>query len=91
MKEELSEATITNSDNIEVCTASFTRDRTDRVVVIQIDTLEEHRGKGYARRLLSNIREGEKQPIHVVSTSHAVGFYKKIGYTQVAPFIFQSN
>ncbi len=91
MNEEVSELAITDSNNIEVCSASFIRDRTGRIVVMQIDTHKEHRRKGYARTLLSNIREGEKQPIHVVSTSHAVGFYKKIGYTQVAPFIFQSN
>ena len=74
----------------EVCTACYMRDKAQRVVIIQLDTPVEHRGNGYATALLEEIQQREDSgPIRVISTSHAVGFYQKLGYTEVSPFIFQ--
>ena len=76
----------------EVCTACYMCDKAQRVVIIQLDTPVEHRGNGYATALLESIQRREKTgPIRVISTSHAVGFYRKLGYTEVSPYIFQSR
>ena len=76
----------------EVCTACYMRDKAQRVVIIQLDTPVEHRGNGYATALLEDIQSREgTSPIRVISTSHAVGFYNKLGYTEVSPFIFQNS
>ena len=75
----------------EVCTACYIYDKARRVVIIQLDTPVEHRGNGYATALLERIESLEGAgPIRVISTSHAVGFYNKLGYTEVSPFVFQS-
>ena len=75
----------------EVCTACYMRDKAQRVVMIQLDTPAEHRGNGYATALLERIESLEEAgPIRVISTSNAVGFYNKLGYTEVSPFVFQS-
>ena len=77
-------------DGSEVCTACYMMDKAGRVVIIQLDTPVEHRGNGYATSLLEEIQQREDSgPIRVISTSHAVGFYQKLGYTEVSPFIFQ--
>jgi hypothetical protein len=79
-------------DGSEVCTACYMRDKAQRVVIIQLDTPVEHRGNGYATALLERIESLEGAgPIRVISTSHAVGFYNKLGYTEVSPFVFQSS
>ena len=76
----------------EVCTACYIYDKARRVVIIQLDTPVEHRGNGYATALLERIESLEEAgPIRVISTSHAVGFYNKLGYTEVSPFVFQSS
>lgn len=75
----------------EVCTACYIYDKALRVVIIQLDTPVEHRGNGYATALLERIESLEEAgPIRVISTSHAVSFYNKLGYTEVSPFVFQS-
>jgi len=76
----------------EVCTACYMRDKAQRVVIIQLDTPVEYRGNGYATALLESIQRREKTgPIRVISTSHAVGFYNKLGYIEVSPYVFQSS
>ena len=76
----------------EVCTACYMRDKAQRVVIIQLDTPVEHRGNGYATALLERIQSLEEAgPIRVISTSHATGFYNKLGYIEVSPFVFQSS
>ncbi len=90
--EELFYVSLTNQDGEEVCTSSYMRDKADRVVIIQLDTPVEHRGKGNATALLEAIQRQEgASPIRVISTSHALGFYRKLGYTEVSPFIFQNK
>mgnify|MGYP001626578409 CR=1 FL=1 len=76
-------------NGITVCELSYIRDSNDRVVVMELNTPLEYRGKGYARQLLSDIQRGEQQPIRVVSTDHAVGYYRKLGYVEVAPYVFE--
>ena len=76
----------------EVRTACYMRDKAQRVVIIQLDTPVEHRGNGYATALLERIQSQEgTSPIRVISTSHAVGFYNKLGYTEVSPYIYQNS
>ena len=81
-------ATMLEEDH-EVCQACYMRDKTDRVVVIQLDTPVEYRGNGYARSLLDSIQRQEETSIRVISTDHTVNYYKKLGYTQVSEYIFQ--
>ena len=82
---------ITLVDNgVTVCELSYIRDKDDRVVVMELNTIEEYRGKGYARQLLSDMQSVEQQPIRVVSTDHAVGYYRKLGYVEVAPYVFEA-
>ena len=82
---------ITLVDNgVTVCELSYIRDRTGRVVVMELNTPEEYRGNGYARQLLSDMQREEQQPIRVVSTHHAVGYYHKLGYVEVAPYVFEA-
>ena len=79
-------------DGSDVCSACYMMDKAQRVVIIQLDTPVEHRGNGYATTLLERIQQIEDSgPIRVISTSHAVGFYRKLGYTEVSPFIFQNK
>ena len=73
-------------DADEVCAACYMLDKAQNVVVIQLDTPVEHRGNGYATALLEGL-----QSHRVISTSHAVGFYRKLGYTEVSQYIFQSR
>ncbi len=81
---------ITLVDNgVTVCELSYIRDRDNRVVVMELNTPTQYRGKGYARQLLTDIQRGESQPIRVVSTDHAVGYYHKLGYVEVAPYVFE--
>ena len=61
-----------------------------QIVVIQLDTPKEHRGRGYARELLEELRDKSNCPIRVISTETAVGYYHKLNYTQVAPNVFES-
>ena len=77
-------------DGDEVCSACYMKDKAQRVVIIQLDTPVEYRGNGYATTLLEEIQQREESgPIRVISTSHAVGFYRKLGYTEVSPYVFQ--
>ena len=82
--------TLTNADGVEVCELSYIRDRTGRVIVMELNTPEEYRGKGYARELLSDMQREEEQRIRVVSTHHAVGYYNMLGYKEVAPYVFEA-
>ena len=85
----MKDITLTNDSGITVCELSYIRDSDDRVVVMELNTVEEYRGKGYARQLLCDIQRGEQQPVRVVSTDHAVGYYHKLGYVEVAPYVFE--
>ena len=87
--EELFYISMTDADGSEICSACYMKDKAQRVVIIQLDTPVEHRGNGYATALLEEIQNIEEAgPIRVISTSHAVGFYRKLGYTEVSQFNF---
>ncbi len=86
----MTDKTLTNAAGVEVCELSYIRDRTGRVVIMELNTPEEYRGNGYARELLSDMQSGEEQRIRVVSTHHAVGYYRMLGYMEVAPYVFQA-
>jgi len=75
-----------------ICSGCYMKDKSGNAVVIQLDTPEEYRGNGYATRLLADIcqREGGK-PIRVISNDNARGFYNKLGYKEISPYVFQSN
>ncbi len=80
---------LTDDSNNVVSELSYIRDSNDRVVVMELNTPLEHRGKGYARKLLSKVQVGENQLILVVSTDYAVGYYRKLGFVEVAPYVFE--
>ena len=76
----------------EVCKAEVMKDKQGNVVVIQLDTPAEHRGKGYARQMLEAIGTNDtKKELRVISTETALGYYRKIGYTEIAPHIFATQ
>ena len=88
--EDLFYVTMTNESNDQVCSACYMRDKAQRLVIIQLDTPLEYRGNGYATALLERLQSQEgTSAIRVISTSAALGFYQKLGYTQVSPYIFQ--
>ena len=73
-----------------VCVAEVMKDREGHTVVIQLDTPVKHRGKGYARELLRLLGTyAQDSLLRVVSTVTALGYYHKLGYTEVAPHVFQ--
>mgnify|MGYP000229598456 CR=1 FL=1 len=78
-------------NGVTVCELSYIRDSGNRVVVMELNTPEQYRGKGYARQLLSELQSVEEQSMRVVSTDHAVGYYRKLGYLEVAPYVFEYN
>ena len=80
-----------DEDN-EVCKAEIMKDKDGNAVVIQLDTPTEFRGKGYARKMLEAIgtKDTDKE-LRVISTETALGYYRKIGYTEIAPHIFATN
>ena len=73
----------------KVCKAEIMVDKDGNVVVIQLDTPPAHRRRGYARHLLNliGIRETTKE-LRVISTETALGFYRKLGFTEIAPHVF---
>ena len=77
-------------NGVTVCELSYIRDKDNRVVVMELNTPEEYRGKGYARQLLAELQSVEEQSMRVVSTDHAVGYYHKLGYVEVAPYVFEA-
>ncbi len=80
---------LTDDNGIIVSELSYIRDSEGRVVVMELNTPEEYRGRGYARQLLSKVQIGEEQSIRVVSTDHAVGYYRKLGYQEIGPYVFE--
>ena len=75
-----------------VCTAEIMKDKKGNAVVVQLDTPAEHRGHGYARHMLSQIgTQDTNKELRVISTEHALGYYKKLGYTEIAPHIFSTT
>lgn len=79
-----------DKDN-EVCKAEIMKDKDGNVVVIQLDTPVEFRGKGYARQMLKEIGRRTDNELRVISTETALGYYRKLGYTEIAPHIFATR
>ena len=76
----------------EVCKAEIMKDKEGNAVVIQLDTPAEFRGKGYARQMLEAIGTNDtKKQLRVISTETALTYYRKIGYTEIAPHIFATT
>lgn len=76
----------------KVCTAEIMKDKAGNAVVIQLDTPVEYRGRGYARKMLEAIGTTDtKKELRVISTETALGYYRKIGYTEIAPHIFSTS
>ena len=76
----------------KVCTAEIMKDKDGNAVVIQLDTPVEYRGKGYARKMLEFIgTQDTNKELRVISTETALGYYRKIGYTEIAPHIFSTT
>ena len=75
-----------------VCSALMMLDKQGNAVVIQLDTPKEHRGNGYAKEMLRLIgtRDTDKE-LRVISTSTALGYYRKLGYTELCPHIFTTT
>lgn len=76
----------------EVCKAEIMKDKDGNAVVIQLDTPVEFRGMGYARQMLKHIgTKDTKKELRVISTETALGYYRKIGYIEIAPHIFATT
>ena len=79
-------------DGVEVCKAEIMTDKDGNAVVIQLDTPVEFRGKGYAYKMLEEIGTNDTdKELRVISTETALGYYKKIGFTEIAPHIFATR
>ena len=76
----------------EVCKAEIMKDKAGNAVVIQLDTPVEYRGNGFARQMLKAIgTKDTKKELRVISTETALGYYRKIGYAEIAPHIFSTT
>ena len=76
----------------EVCKAEIMKDKAGNAVVIQLDTPVEYRGNGFARQMLKAIgTKDTKKELRVISTETALGYYRKIGYAEIAPHIFATT
>ena len=76
----------------EVCKAEVMMTKRGNVVVVQLDTPVEYRGKGYARKMLEAIGTNDtKNELRVISTETALGYYRKLGYTEIAPHVFATR
>ena len=72
-----------------VCRAEFMHDHHGNAVVVELETPEFYRGFGYARQLLSEIgRRETKGQLRVISNEKARSYYKKLGFTEIAPSIY---
>jgi histone acetyltransferase (RNA polymerase elongator complex component) len=66
-------------------------DEHGNAIVIQLDTPKVYRGLGYARKLLAQIHMQETSGnLMVFANAHAAPYYEKLGYTEVAPYVFQA-
>ena len=78
-------------DGVVVCTAEIMKDKNGNAVVVQLDTPVEHRGRGYAREMLTHIGHKDTDAeLRVISTETALGYYRKLGYTEIAPHVFST-
>ena len=79
-------------DGTVVCSAQMMMDKNGNAVVVQLDTPQEHRGNGYAQEMLRCIgtKDTDKE-LRVISTVTALGFYRKIGYNEIAPHVFSAS
>jgi histone acetyltransferase (RNA polymerase elongator complex component) len=75
-----------------VCTALMMLDKQGNAVVVQLDTPKEHRGNGYAKEMLRLIgtRDTDKE-LRVISTVTALGYYRMLGYEEIAPHVFTTT
>ena len=81
---------LTNEKGCRVCKAKFMLDHNGDAVVVQLDTPKTYRGNGYARKLLAQIHMRETSGnLMVLANAHAAPYYEKLGYTEVAPYVFQ--
>lgn len=82
---------LTDEEGDRVCKAEFMLDHDGDAVVVQLDTPKVYRGKGYARKLLSEIGKRETTGyLMVLANAHAAPYYEKLGYTEVAPFVYRA-
>lgn len=83
---------LTDEEGARVCKAEFMHDGKGNVIVIQLDTPEFCRGRGFARKLLSEMRKREtKGFLRVIANEHARPYYEKLGYIEVAPNVYEAN
>ena len=83
---------MTDEKGEKVCEAMFMLDHHGDAIVVQLDTPNLHRGKGYARQLLTEIGKREtKGNLRVISNAYACSYYEKLGYIEVAPHVFQQT
>jgi GNAT superfamily N-acetyltransferase len=80
---------LTNEEGHRVCKAEFMHDKDGNAVVFELETDESHRGKGLARRLLTEIGERETSgQLRVTSNENARPYYTRLGYAEIAPYVF---
>lgn len=82
---------LTDEEGDRVCKAEFMHDEHGNVILIQLDTPQFYRGLGYARKLMNEIKKHEtKGYLRVISTETACSYYEKLGFTEVAPHVYQA-
>ena len=75
-----------------VCSALMMLDKQGNAVVIQLDTPKEHRGNGYAQEMLRLIgTQDTNKELRVISTVTALGYYRMLGYNEIAPHVFRAT
>lgn len=74
-----------------LCSAEFMHDEHGNAVVIELETPVEHRRMGHARHLLEQLRLREtRAKLRVISNENARPYYERLGFTEVAPNIYQA-
>ena len=82
---------LTDEEGYRVCKAEFMLDHNGDAVVVQLDTPKAYQSNGYARKLLAQIHMRETSGnLMVLANAHAAPYYEKLGYTEVAPYVFQA-
>lgn len=72
------------TENGEDISGGFISFSHNLAVISDVFTKEEHRGKGYGKRLVENLLNcSTKENVYLTSKEHNLEFYKKLGFTVV--------
>lgn len=72
------------NENGEDISGGFITFTDDFAIITDVFTKEEHRGKGYGKRLVKNLlKRSTKENVYLTSKEHNLEFYKKLGFEVV--------